>query len=109
MSEITFSLDLITISLTNAGVPPEDVPVKDVEGEVSEATWDLAVEVLPIERTEEASNKNNKATEWTHLLSKYKTQTLKCLGFMIRREHCNLNSKFYSRTNTSYYGVFQMS
>lgn len=37
--------------LTDAGVPSEDVPVEDVEGEVSEATWDLAVEVLPIEGT----------------------------------------------------------
>lgn len=37
--------------LTDTGVPPEDVPVEDVEGEMSEATWDLAVEVLPIERT----------------------------------------------------------
>lgn len=38
--------------LTDAGVPPEHVPVEDVEGEVSEATWDLTVEILPIERTE---------------------------------------------------------
>lgn len=37
--------------LTNAGVPPEDVPVKDVEGEMSEATWNLAVEVLSVKRT----------------------------------------------------------
>lgn len=37
--------------LTDTGVPPEDVPVEDVEGEVSEATWDLTVKVLPIERT----------------------------------------------------------
>lgn len=37
--------------LTNTGIPPEDVPVKDVEGEVSEAAWDFAVEVLAIERT----------------------------------------------------------
>lgn len=38
--------------LTDAGVPPEHVPVEDVEGEVSEAAGDLTVEVLPIERTE---------------------------------------------------------
>lgn len=38
-------------SLTDTRVPPEDVPVEDVEGEVSEATWDLAVEVLPVEGT----------------------------------------------------------
>lgn len=37
--------------LTNAGVPPEHVPVKDVEGEVSEATRDLAVKVFPVEWT----------------------------------------------------------
>lgn len=37
--------------LTNARVPPEDVPVKDVEGEMSEATWNLAVEVLSVKRT----------------------------------------------------------
>lgn len=37
--------------LTDTGVPPEDVPVENVEGEVSEATGDLAVEILPIERT----------------------------------------------------------
>ena len=38
--------------LTDAGVPPEHVPVEDVEGEVSEAPWDLTVEILPVERTE---------------------------------------------------------
>lgn len=41
--------------LTYAGVPPEDVPVKDVEGKMPEATWDLAVEVLAIEGTEQRS------------------------------------------------------
>ncbi len=41
------------ILLTNTGVPPEDVPVKDVEGEMSEATWNLTVEILPIERAGE--------------------------------------------------------
>lgn len=36
---------------TDTWVPPEDVPVKDIEGEMSEATWDLTIEVLSIERT----------------------------------------------------------
>lgn len=43
--------------LTYTGVPPEDVPVKDVERKMPEATWDLAVEVLTIERTEQRSHK----------------------------------------------------
>lgn len=34
---------------TDAGVPPEDVPVEDVEGEVAEAAWDFAVKVFAIE------------------------------------------------------------
>lgn len=46
-----FSVRLTAVVLTDAGVPPEDVPVEDVEGEVSEAPGDLAVEVLPIEGT----------------------------------------------------------
>lgn len=37
--------------LTNTGVPPEDVPVKDVEGEMSETTWNLTVEIFPVKRT----------------------------------------------------------
>lgn len=44
-------------SLTYTGVPPEDVPVKDVERKMPEATWDLAVEVLAIERTAQRSHK----------------------------------------------------
>lgn len=35
---------------TDDGVPPEDVPVEDVEGQAAEAAWDLAVEVFTIER-----------------------------------------------------------
>lgn len=55
-------------SLTNTGVPPEDVPVEDVEGEVSEATWDLAVEVLPIEGTRDEKTQGKlKYTYCTHL------------------------------------------
>lgn len=41
----------MSLWLTNAGVPPEYVPVENVEGEMSEAAWDLAVEILPVERT----------------------------------------------------------
>lgn len=44
--------------LTYTGVPPEDVPVKDVERKMPEATWDLAVEVLAIERTEQSRHKH---------------------------------------------------
>lgn len=44
--------------LTYTGVPPEDVPVKDVERKMPEATWDLAVEVLAIERTEQRRHKH---------------------------------------------------
>lgn len=36
---------------TDTGVPPEDVPVEDVEGQMSEAAWDLTVEVLAVKRT----------------------------------------------------------
>lgn len=36
---------------TDAGVPPEHIPIKDVEGEVSESARDLAVEILSIEGT----------------------------------------------------------
>lgn len=43
--------DFCSCLLTDAKVPPEDVPVEDVEGEVSEAAWNLTVEVLPVERT----------------------------------------------------------
>lgn len=39
----------LTLRLTDAGVPPEDVPVEDVEGEMAEAAWDLAVKVLTVE------------------------------------------------------------
>lgn len=42
---------MIYCFLTDTGVPPEHVPVEDVEGEVSEAPWDLTVEVLTIEWT----------------------------------------------------------
>lgn len=45
-------------SLTYTGVPPEDVPVEDVERKMPEASWDLAVEVLAIERTEQRSHKH---------------------------------------------------
>lgn len=38
------------LRLTDAGVPPEDVPVEDVEGEVAEAARDFAIEVLAVER-----------------------------------------------------------
>lgn len=37
------------LRLTDAGVPPEDVPVEDVEGEVAEAARDFAVEVFTVE------------------------------------------------------------
>ena len=37
--------------VTDAGVSSENVPVEDVEGEMSKAPRDLAVEVLPVERT----------------------------------------------------------
>lgn len=36
---------------TDDGVPSEDVPVEDVEGQVAEASWDLAVEILAVEGT----------------------------------------------------------
>ena len=41
----------LRVKVTDAGVSSENVPVKYVEGEVSEAPRDLTVEVLPIERT----------------------------------------------------------
>lgn len=41
------------LELTDAGVPPEDVPVEDVEGEVAEAARDLTIEVFTIERAED--------------------------------------------------------
>lgn len=46
-----FFIERSSCLLTDTGVPSEDIPVENVKGEVPEATWDLAVEVLPVERT----------------------------------------------------------
>lgn len=37
------------LRLTDAGVPPEDVPVEDVEGEVAEAARDFTIKVFAVE------------------------------------------------------------
>lgn len=49
---------------TDTGVPPEDVPVEDVEGQMSKAAWDLTVEVLAVERAAERAQRKLGLT-WT--------------------------------------------
>lgn len=44
--------------LTNARVPPEHVPVKDVEGEMAETPRDFTVKVFAVERTGEGKTKH---------------------------------------------------
>lgn len=48
---VSFFIERSSCLLTDTGVPSEDIPVENVKGEVPEATRDLAVEVLPVERT----------------------------------------------------------